>query len=208
MSLSESNLVHNFTANFHNILPLISHLLLSTECHDWVVSVPVSHLRDLGFESWPGGGYSGWGFAWFSSVAPEKDWNLTVTSHFEELLWYLKLWKFFNQPKKQKTRVEICTSVLSTRNFQICSLQLHIRLSFMSFIFRLSVSLGVEFLFLVSDLLRLQLTIASAMEQSPSWEAKSHAASQDISCLYGTQRLITVFTWAHLWSLFWAKWSQ
>jgi len=40
------------------------------------------------------------------------------------------------------------------------------------------------------------------MEQSPSWEASSHSASQ-IPHLLWTRRFITVFTTAHHWSLSW-----
>jgi hypothetical protein len=32
------------------------------------------------------------------------------------------------------------------------------------------------------------------MEQSPSWEANSHSASQEIPRFYGARRFITVFT--------------
>jgi hypothetical protein len=32
------------------------------------------------------------------------------------------------------------------------------------------------------------------MDQSPSWDADSHSASQETPSFYGTQRFITVFT--------------
>jgi len=47
--------------------------------------------------------------------------------------------------------------------------------------------------------------ITNLMEQSPSWEAKSHSASQEIPCLSWKLRFITMFTRAHNWSLSWAK---
>jgi len=51
------------------------------------------------------------------------------------------------------------------------------------------------------------------MKQSPSSEANSHSANQEINSFrfpssYGTQRFITVFTSVHHWSLSWARWIQ
>jgi hypothetical protein len=34
----------------------------------------------------------------------------------------------------------------------------------------------------------------NSMEQSPSWEANSHSASQEIPSLYGNRRFVTVYT--------------
>jgi len=43
------------------------------------------------------------------------------------------------------------------------------------------------------------------MEQSPSWDASSHSASQEIICLLWSRgRFIAVFTRPYPWSLFWA----
>ena len=44
-----------------------------------------------------------------------------------------------------------------------------------------------------------------SMEQSPSWEAKRSAASQEIPAFYGTRRFITAFTSARHLSLSWAS---
>jgi len=41
--------------------------------------------------------------------------------------------------------------------------------------------------------------------QSPSWEANSHSASQEIPHFYGTQRFVSMFKTAYQWSLSWAK---
>jgi hypothetical protein len=49
--------------------------------------------------------------------------------------------------------------------------------------------------------------LTNSMEQRPSWEASGHSASQEIPCLYGTRRFITVFTTRHS-SLSWARWIQ
>jgi len=46
------------------------------------------------------------------------------------------------------------------------------------------------------------------MEQSPSWEANSRLASQELPAFHGTWRFITVFTRAYHWSLFWARIMQ
>jgi hypothetical protein len=46
------------------------------------------------------------------------------------------------------------------------------------------------------------------MEQSPSWEAHSHSARQEIPAFYGTRRLISVFTRTRYWTLSWAKCIQ
>jgi hypothetical protein len=45
-------------------------------------------------------------------------------------------------------------------------------------------------------------------EQSPSWEANSHSASQEIPAFYVTWRFITVFTTARHQSLSWSTWIQ
>jgi hypothetical protein len=51
--------------------------------------------------------------------------------------------------------------------------------------------------------------VTDTMEQSPSWEANSPSASQEIPRLFfATQRFITVFTRARHQSLSWAKWIQ
>jgi len=48
---------------------------------------------------------------------------------------------------------------------------------------------------------------SNSMEQSPSWEAKSHSANQAIhSAFYGTRRFINMFTRARHWTLPWARW--
>jgi hypothetical protein len=46
---------------------------------------------------------------------------------------------------------------------------------------------------------------SNCMEQSPSWEANSHSASQEISAFHGTWRFITVFIRARHWPLSWAR---
>jgi hypothetical protein len=48
----------------------------------------------------------------------------------------------------------------------------------------------------------------NSMELSPSWEANSHSASQEIASFYRTRRFITVYTRARYWSLSWARWIQ
>jgi hypothetical protein len=50
--------------------------------------------------------------------------------------------------------------------------------------------------------------LTNYMKQSPSWEAKSHSASQEILQFYGTLRFITAFTTARYWSLSWVRWIQ
>jgi len=44
----------------------------------------------------------------------------------------------------------------------------------------------------------------NSMGKSPSWEAKSSSASQEITTPYGTHKFITTFTTAHNLSHFWA----
>jgi len=44
----------------------------------------------------------------------------------------------------------------------------------------------------------------TVIKQSPSWEADSHSASQEIPRLYGTWKFITVFTPVRHWSLYWS----
>jgi hypothetical protein len=46
------------------------------------------------------------------------------------------------------------------------------------------------------------------MEQSPSWEADGHSATQEITPFHGNRTFITVFTRARHWSLFWTRWIQ
>jgi len=53
-----------------------------------------------------------------------------------------------------------------------------------------------------------KVDITNSMEQSPSWEATDHSASQEIPCLYGTPWFITMFTRAHHWSLSRTRWIQ
>jgi hypothetical protein len=48
----------------------------------------------------------------------------------------------------------------------------------------------------------------NSMEQSPSWEANSHSASQEITRLSWTWRFRIVFTRSRHWSLSWARWIQ
>jgi len=44
-----------------------------------------------------------------------------------------------------------------------------------------------------------------SMEHSPSWEASSHSAGQEIPAFYGTRRFITVFKTTRHWSLSWVR---
>jgi hypothetical protein len=50
------------------------------------------------------------------------------------------------------------------------------------------------------------VTITNSTLQSPSWEANSRSAAQEITAFYGNWRFITVFTKACHWSLSWARW--
>jgi len=50
--------------------------------------------------------------------------------------------------------------------------------------------------------------LTNSIEKKPRWEANSHSASQQIPCLLGTWRFITVFTTTHHWSLSSARWIQ
>jgi hypothetical protein len=43
------------------------------------------------------------------------------------------------------------------------------------------------------------------MELSPSWEAVNCAVTQELPSIFGTRRLITVFTRALHWSILWAR---
>jgi hypothetical protein len=49
--------------------------------------------------------------------------------------------------------------------------------------------------------LHLYFTFNNSMEQSPSWEANSHSASQEFLHFYGTSSFSTVFKRARHWSL-------
>jgi hypothetical protein len=46
------------------------------------------------------------------------------------------------------------------------------------------------------------------MEQSPSWEADSHSANQELTAFSGVRMFVIVFTRSHHWSLSWARWIQ
>jgi len=54
----------------------------------------------------------------------------------------------------------------------------------------------------------LRKYLTNSMEPSPSREAHSHSASQEIPCFYWTQRFITMFKTAHHWFLSRARWIQ
>ena len=49
------------------------------------------------------------------------------------------------------------------------------------------------------------ILLTYSMEQSPSWKANGSAAGQEIPCIFGTRRFITVFTSARHLSLSWAN---
>jgi len=55
-------------------------------------------------------------------------------------------------------------------------------------------------------LLRISVTIS--MQDSPSWKANSHSATQQIHRFYGTLTFITLFIRPRYWSLYWARWNQ
>jgi hypothetical protein len=66
------------------------------------------------------------------------------------------------------------------------------------------------FQWLSSKLVELCVFSSNFMQQSVSWYDDSRSAFQVIPpppC-YGTRRLITAFTRAYHWTLFWAKWIQ
>jgi hypothetical protein len=50
--------------------------------------------------------------------------------------------------------------------------------------------------------------LTNSVVQSPSWEANSRSASQEVSRLLWNTKFITVSTKAHYWSLFWARWIR
>jgi hypothetical protein len=52
---------------------------------------------------------------------------------------------------------------------------------------------------------RGDIVLTISMEQSPSWDANSHSASQEIPHFYETRGFVTVFTRARHWSLSWAR---
>jgi hypothetical protein len=60
----------------------------------------------------------------------------------------------------------------------------------------------------VSLSLFLCISPTNSMERSPSWEANSHSASQDIPRFYGTRKFITMFTRSCHGCLTWAWWIQ
>jgi len=72
-------------------------------------------------------------------------------------------------------------------------------------IFRLLIFSQNNFLYL--SLSHLTAYAPNSMEQTSSWKASSHLASQ-ITHLYGTRRFITVFTTARNWSLSTVRWIQ
>jgi len=51
--------------------------------------------------------------------------------------------------------------------------------------------------------------IINSMDQSPSWEADIHSASQkNFRPYYGNQRFVTLFTRAHQWIPSWDPWVR
>jgi hypothetical protein len=50
--------------------------------------------------------------------------------------------------------------------------------------------------------------ITNSKEQSHSWELSSYKLNKKLATLYGTWRLITMFTRVCHWSIFWAWWIQ
>jgi hypothetical protein len=46
------------------------------------------------------------------------------------------------------------------------------------------------------------------MDQSLSWEANNHSASQETSAFYGSWRVFNIFMTAHHWFLTWAEQSH